>query len=118
MTEEISRYPSADQHSTSVLLVLNVPLVLEEPVTDFLLSYEGEARPGFTTMRVGGHSSQPGALSAAEQVSGRRRRVQFQVLLSAEDGNRMIDSLAQCFAEADLHYWLVPVLRSGRLRSD
>jgi hypothetical protein len=98
-----------------VIVVLNTAPALHEMLTDWLLTHQCTRGTGFTSARVGGHSARLEALTPAEQVSGQRRRVQFEVILTALKAERMLDALASEFANVDIHYWVVPVLRAGRL---
>lgn len=95
-----------------VLLVLNTAPALEDDLADFLLAHA--AGQGFTTYEVNGHGEGLHDMSIAEQVSGRRRRVQFELALddSAVDG-----LLAKIQAEVgrDVVYWQLPLQRFGRL---
>jgi len=98
-----------------VLAVITSPPSLESQLVDWLLSQNGGS--GFSSATVHGHSSHHDHLSIAEQVSGRQRRLQFQVQLSADRMDRFIELLETEFAGADLHYWVVPVLAGGHLGS-
>lgn len=62
------------------LLVLNADPELEEDLIDYLLQAEGVG--GFTAQFVLGHGTE-GRMTLAEQVAGRRRRIQVQVALEA-----------------------------------
>jgi hypothetical protein len=115
MLEEPEMGPTRPDDGAAVLVVLNVLPVMEDLVADWLLTHEGVRGVGFTTMSVGGHSARLQGLTPAEQVSGRRRRVQFEVVLGARTADVMLAALAREFADADIHYWITPVLRSGRL---
>lgn len=94
-----------------VLVILNVPPAIEEPVVDWLLSREGGG--GFTSFPVAGHSSAHEGLSAAEQVTGRRRRHQFEVRLPAAALDRFLAGISTDFGAADIRYWVLPVIASG-----
>ena len=95
-----------------VIVTLNVVPGLEERVVDWLLARNGG---GFTSRAAYGHSSHHDLLSAAEQVSGRQRRLEFEVELAAGTLDTFIAKLSEEFANADLYYTVVPVLRSGHL---
>lgn len=97
-----------------VLLILNVPPGLEEPVVDWLLEQEHFA--GFTSMSASGHSAQHEGLTTAEQVSGRQRRVQFQVHMASEHVSEFVAGASEAFGKADVHYWALPILECGPLR--
>ncbi|MAT65481.1 MAG: hypothetical protein CMN57_07525 [Gammaproteobacteria bacterium] len=97
------------------LLVLSATPALEEALIDWLLEH-GEGT-GFTTQPVSGHSSRHGHLSLAEQVSGRERRVQFQVHAGAERIQIMLQGLRRDFTGSDIHYWVTPLVLSGNLET-
>ena len=102
-----------DNPNSTVLMTISTRPTLEEPIIDWLL--ERESGPGFSSWDTRGHSSQHGHLSVAEQVSGRQRRLRFEVLLRAGELTAFVEGLEQAFAGADLHYWASPVLASGSL---
>ena len=97
-----------------VLVVLTGSPALESQLIDWLLLQEGGL--GFTSSTVHGHSTQHDHLSIPEQVSGRQRRLQFQVQLNRNLLDEFLSKLAAEFAAADLHYWVVPLLAGGHLR--
>ena len=94
------------------LLRLNIPPSLEEDMVDFLLA--ADEIQGFQSAEVRGHG-QVGAMSIAEQVAGRRRRVQFEIVLDAGATDTLLDRLRGDFPVRDVVYWVLPVTRSGRL---
>jgi hypothetical protein len=99
--------------STEALVVLNVPPELEETVVDWLLKRVGGV--GFTSFAVSGHSTSHDDLSAAEQVSGRQRRQQFQMQIGAEVVQGFLSDARDTLGAADIRYWVLPVMQTGRL---
>ena len=99
-----------------VLVVLNAPPELEEPVIDWLLAREGGT--GFTSFPVYGHSTDHDNLSAVEQVTGRKPRQQFQVQMHLNRLESFMDSLRRTFGAADLHYWVMPVFEGGSVLAE
>ena len=95
------------------LLTLNVPPALEESVVDWLLEQSGSR--GFTSQRVSGHGADHDALTAAEQVSGRQRRLQFQIQMKSADVEALLAAAGRRFAGADIHFWVLPVVAGGAL---
>lgn len=90
----------------TTLLVLNLPPALEEDLIDYLLSLD--AVSGFTSYHAMGHGEHDN-MSIAEQVSGRRKRLQFELLL--EDGEvaeRIVAGLGSAVGQ-DIRYWQQPV---------
>lgn len=94
------------------LLRLNVSPGLEEDLVDFLLG--SKDIKGFQSIPVRGHG-QVGAMSTAEQVAGRRYRVQFEVVLDEESLESLLRRLKETFPVHDAIYWVSPVIQSGRL---
>ena len=96
-----------------VLLVITSPPSLESDLVDWLLLRDGGT--GFSSTPIRGHSTHHDHLSVAEQVSGRQRRIQFQVKLDATELEECLSSLETDFAGADMHYWVLPMLAGGHL---
>jgi hypothetical protein len=101
----------AEAREPSVILTLNAAPSLEEPLVDWLLARD-EARE-FTTYTVFEHGGAHERLSVAEQVSGRRRRVEFRIELPGSALPGLIAALAASFRSADMSYLATPVLASG-----
>lgn len=95
------------------LLVLIASPVLEESLIDWLLEQDRVA--GFSTAVLYGHSGDPQALSVAEQVTGRQRRVQFQIHIAAAAVEALLDELKREFGGSGLHYWRIPLRDAGHL---
>lgn len=93
------------------LLVLNIPPELEEDMVDYLLAKKTIG--GFTSYPVNGHGEQEN-LSVAEQVSGRRRRMQFEVILPWTSVECLVGGLAEHVGR-DITYWQIPVTNMGRV---
>ena len=96
-----------------VLIVITAPPSLESNLVDWLLSRNGGT--GFSSTPVNGHSTHHDHLSVAEQVSGRQKRIQFQVQISGDRLDELLSRLESDFNGADLHYWAVPVIAQGHL---
>jgi hypothetical protein len=100
---------------TEFLLRLNIPPGLEEDIVDLLLA-NPDIR-GYQSFPIRGHG-RVGAMSIAEQVAGRRDRVQFEIVLDRSILEATLQSLKQSFPTPDVIYWVLPVLKSGRLSCD
>lgn len=100
---------------TEFLLRLNIPPGLEEDVVDLLLSSDEIA--GYQSYPIRGHG-RVGAMSVAEQVAGRRDRVQFEIVLDEDVLDSTLQRLKAAFPISDVIYWVLPVLRSGRLSGE
>jgi hypothetical protein len=94
----------------NILLVFNLPPALEEDLVDYLLSLD--AVGGFTSYAVQGHGEHQ-HLSIAEQVSGRRKRMQFEMLIEQADYEQIISQLQEKVGK-DILYWQMPVANIGR----
>jgi len=92
------------------LLVLIAPPPLEESLVDFLLEREGFS--GFSLHQIDG-SPAHGTLSLAEQVTGRKRQVMFQVHAGLADARELVAQIRETFRGAGLHYWIAPLLEAG-----
>ena len=95
------------------LLSLVVSPLVEDTLVDWLLARDEVA--GFTSAAVNGHGSSAHAMSLAEQVSGRRRQVLFQLHLPAAQALALVEELKRDFGDSGIHYWLSPVLACGHL---
>ena len=93
------------------MLVLNIPPELEEDLIDYLLSLSSVT--GFTSYETRGHGSDV-ILSIAEQVSGRRKRLQFELLIEGEEIQGVIDGLSSEVGK-DIAYWEQVVNNIGHI---
>jgi hypothetical protein len=98
--------------NSEYLLRLNIPPNLEEDLVDLLLS-SGEIT-GYQSYPTRGHGS-VGAMTIAEQVAGRRNRVQFEIVLEADLLESTLNKLKEAFPVRDVVYWVLPVVQFGRL---
>lgn len=96
---------------SQILLTLNIPPELEEDLVDYLLSISENS--GFTSYSVDGHG-QHESLSIAEQVTGRRRRKQFEIILEPNNVTHLIEGLADNVGK-DIRYWEIPISRQGSI---
>ena len=93
------------------ILMLNVAPALDEDLVDYLLSIEEIV--GFTSYTVYGHGQHQG-LSVAEQVSGRRKRSQYELIVKVSTISLIISGLAETVGR-DIVYWQQPVSNFGRI---
>lgn len=93
------------------LVTLNAPPSLEEAIVDCLLLLEAEH--GFSSFQVNAHHHHNQGLSLAEQVSGRQKRIRFQMYLAAETLPLLLDQLKQEFSGAGIQFWVMPVIEKG-----
>jgi hypothetical protein len=97
---------------SACLLTLIATPALEERLIDWLLE---RGQDGFTTLPCHGHGTGHDGLSAAEQVAGRKRQVAFWLQVSSDTATELVRELTAEFADAQLHYWIVPVAAGGPL---
>lgn len=95
------------------LLTLVAAPQVEDTLVDWLLARDDV--PGFTSYTASGHGSSIHSMSLAEQVSGRRRQMVFQLRLSQAQAEAVVSGLKQSFGNSGLHFWLTPVLECGHL---
>jgi len=98
--------------TTEYLLRLNIPPGLEEDMVDLLLASSDIA--GYQSYPIRGHG-RVGAMTIAEQVAGRRNRVQFEIVLESDQLEPLIQKLKKAFPVPDIVYWVLPVIHSGRM---
>lgn len=94
----------------NALLIINLPPALEEDLVDYLLTLDFVQ--GFTSYPVQGHGEHEN-LSIAEQVSGRRNRKQFEMLIDAKNYEQITTGLADAVGK-DILFWQMPVQQIGR----
>ena len=95
------------------ILVLNIAPDLEESLIDYLLSFE--EIEGFTSFQVHGHGEHH-RLSVTEQVSGRRRRAQYEIFLDLAAIPMILEGLASAVGR-DVVYWQQTARNFGRIGS-
>ena len=93
------------------LVTLNVPPALEGMVVDNLLTLEFEQ--GFSGFPVYAHHHQPQGLLIAEQVTGRQKRIRFQMYVNGDDLAKLLVNLREEFSGSGIQYWVIPVLEHG-----
>jgi nitrogen regulatory protein PII len=93
------------------LLILNTRPELEEDLVDYLLSLSCVS--GFTSYPVRGHGHHQN-LSVAEQVSGRRKRLQVELMIEEDAVPTVLSGLVENVGR-DINWWRMPVMDSGML---
>jgi hypothetical protein len=104
----------SESSGRQLLYVISIPPSLEDQLIDWLLE-RAEPR-GFSSVPISGHSSDPSHLSVAEKVSGKQRRLQFQVQVDAGQIEPFTVGLRAEFEGTDLHFWVIPLALWGSLR--
>lgn len=98
-------------NSQEYLVTINVPPGLEELVVDCLLMLESEH--GFSSLPVSAHDHRNEGLSLAEQVTGRQRKIRFQMYVPEQGLSVLLAQLRQEFSGSGIHYWVLPVIENG-----
>ena len=93
------------------LVTLNIPPSLEEMMVDSLLMLESEH--GFSSLPVNAHHYDSKGLSLAEQVTGRQKRIRFQLYVPEHELSALLSQLRQDFSGSGIQYWVLPVIDSG-----
>lgn len=94
------------------LLVLNIDPAAEDDLVDYLLGLDSV--DGFTSFPARGHGRHGSALSVAEQVTGRRKRVQFELVLDHTVVPAVLENL-RADVGRDITWWQSPIDASGRI---
>jgi len=95
------------------VLTLVFPVSLEEDLVDHLLEHP-EWVTGFTNTRVEGQGQAVRLHGSAEQVRGRSRRVQVQIVMNREDAQALGAHLKEILPNPEIAYWMVPLIEFGR----
>lgn len=99
--------------SPDFCLTLICPPTVEEKLLDVLLAYAGSEV--FTSTPTSSHGTAQGRLTADEQVMGRSRAVQVNVLLTNDELRSLLQTLQRDFAGTGVRYWVCPLAFEGEL---
>ena len=95
-------------------LHLICPVVAEEKLMDVLLV--NAADEVYTSVHVFDHGFALNSLSAEEQVMGRSRAVQLQLLLEEETLKSLLESIRRELKGNRIRYWATPVIFNGEIK--
>lgn len=98
---------------SELCLTLLCPLTVEEKVLDLLLLLPTTTT--FTSTPTAAHGLVAGNLSETEQVMGRARATEIQVLFAAADKTALLDAIRQQMAGTGIRYWVTPVVEAGEI---
>lgn len=96
------------------LLTLIAPATLEDNLVDLLLALPALA-DGFTNHPADGHGQAVALVGANENVRGRGTRVCIRLALRADAVQPLLAELRTALPDANVFYWLTPLLDCGRL---
>ncbi len=99
--------------NNKVLLSLVVSPSIEDVLTDWLL--ERDEVKGFSSFRINGHGASAHAMTLAEQVTGRRAQVLFQIAMETEEAERLVEGIKQEFSGSGIYFWLASLRDAGHL---
>jgi len=99
--------------SDTFFVTINVASALEEAMVDCLLTFE--TAQGFSSFTINAHDHRNRGLSLMEQVTGRQRKVRFQMYIDKELLSPLLAKIKSEFSGTGLHYWVVPVLEHGEI---
>ena len=94
-------------------LVMVAPLEIEEKLLDVLLAAVGNEV--FTSAPSFSHGTAQGRLSPVEQVMGRSRSVQVQIIVTEAELTALLQALRTSFAGTGLRYWAMPLAALGEI---
>ena len=97
----------SDPADRRVLALVTVPPSLEEILIDVLLGHE--ATSAFTSVAAHGHGANHQLLNLAEQVSGRRKQIQFQIELAETAVEGLLAALIEAIPGGDFHCSFLPL---------
>lgn len=96
----------------SILFSINVPQALKDDVIDTLMCLE---ITGFNLKQINGYSKEHSSYDIAEQVSGYRAFILFDVLINPEQLLTVKARLKEICGTESLRYWVTPVLAHGHI---
>ena len=96
---------------SELCLTLVCPPAVEERVLDLLLLTPTVTF--FTSTPIAAHGMPHEDMDQTEQVLGRARVTEIQVILAADDKAVLLDAIRQQFAGAGLRYWVTTVAEAG-----
>ena len=101
------------ESSRELCLVMVAPLTVEEKLLDVLLAAVGNEV--FTSTPSFSHGTAQGRLTSVEQVMGRSRSVQVQIIVTEAEMATLLQLLRESFAGTGLRYWAMPLAALGEI---
>ena len=93
------------------LVSINVPPSIEAAIVDYLLMLDSER--GFNSYQVSAHHHQDFGLSKSEQVTGRQKKIRFEIYVAEDALSELLSQLKKDFSGLGIQYWVVPVADNG-----
>ena len=98
---------------SELCLTLLCPPAIEEKLLDLLLLSPNVAV--FTSAPIAAHGLSPENLDQTEQVMGRARATEIQVIFAAADKTTLLADIRQQFAGTGLRYWVMTLVEAGEI---
>ena len=98
---------------SELCLTLLCPPAIEEKLLDLLLLSTNATV--FTSTATAAHGLAHGNLDQTEQVLGRARATEIQVIFATTEKTTLLEALRQQFAGAGLRYWVTLVVEAGEI---
>ncbi|EKJ8514518.1 DUF3240 family protein [Pseudomonas aeruginosa] len=98
---------------SDILLTLLCPPSLEEKLIDHLLVASGTLV--FTSTTTAAHGLSTSELNPVEQVMGRARAVQLQLIMDKQECMGLLDTIHELFPKTGLRFWTSDIIVSGEL---
>ncbi|ACV37868.1 conserved hypothetical protein (plasmid) [Candidatus Accumulibacter phosphatis clade IIA str. UW-1] len=98
---------------SELCLTLVCPPEVEEKLLDLLLLWPGATI--FTSTATAAHGLAHESLDQTEQVLGRARATEVQVICAAAGQAALLAALRQQFSGVGLRYWVTPVVEAGEI---
>jgi hypothetical protein len=90
------------------------PPEIEEKLLDTLLEVAGNEV--FTSTPTFSHGTAHGRFNSTEQVMGRSRSVQVQILVKHDELDELLAALRAGFAGTGLRYWVTALAQAGEIK--
>ena len=98
---------------SELCLTLLCPPEAEERLLDLMLMWPHTTV--FTSKPTAAHGLTHENLDQNEQVMGRARATEVEVIFASDDKAALLDALRQQLVGAGLRYWITPVIESGEI---
>ncbi|MBA2351542.1 MAG: DUF3240 family protein [Burkholderiales bacterium] len=98
---------------SELCLTLLCPPAIEEKLLDLLLLSPNATV--FTSAPIAAHGLAQENLNQTEQVMGRVRATQIQLIFAAADKTTLFEHIRQQFAGTGLRYWVTSLIEAGEI---